>query len=57
VEVSGFSARTTVKATEVGEYGSQVTRNNPVTLTRVRPQISRRRELDPYHPEGVGEVS
>jgi hypothetical protein len=57
VEVSGFSARTTVKATEVGEYGSQVTRNNPVTLTRVRPQISRRRELDPCHPEGVGEVS
>jgi len=32
-EVSGFSVRTTVKETMVGEYGSQVTRNTPGTLT------------------------
>jgi len=36
-EVSGFSVRTTVKETMVGEYGSQVTRNTAGTLTAGSP--------------------
>lgn len=36
-ELSGFSVRTTVKETMVGEYGSQVTRNSPGTLTPGAP--------------------
>jgi hypothetical protein len=36
-EVSGFSVRTTIKETMVGEYGSQVTRNSPGTLTPATP--------------------
>jgi hypothetical protein len=38
VEISGFSVRTTVKETMVGEYGSQVTRNSPGTLTPGAPE-------------------
>jgi hypothetical protein len=38
IEISGFSVRTTVKETMIGEYGSQVTRNNPGTLNPTTPQ-------------------
>ena len=37
IEISGFSVRTTVKDTIVGEYGSQVTRNSSGTLTTANP--------------------
>lgn len=37
-EVSGFSVRTTVKETIVGEYGSQVTRKSAGTLNPTTPQ-------------------
>jgi hypothetical protein len=37
-EVSGFSVRTTIRETMVGEYGSQVTRNNAGTLNPTTPQ-------------------
>ena len=36
-EISGFSVRTTVKDTIVGEYGSQVTRKSAGTLTPGAP--------------------
>src|ERR1700730_14651789 len=37
-EISGFSVRTTIKESMIGEYGSQVTRNNPGTLRPTTPQ-------------------
>jgi hypothetical protein len=36
-EISGFSVRTTVKDTSIGEYGSQVTRKSAGTLTPGAP--------------------
>ena len=40
-EISGFSVRTTVKDTIVGEYGSQVTRKSAGTLTPGAPADSK----------------
>jgi len=37
-EISGFSVRTTIKETMIGEYGSQVTRNSAGTLNPTTPQ-------------------
>jgi hypothetical protein len=37
-EISGFSVRSKIKDTMVGEYASQVTRNSPGTLTAATPE-------------------
>jgi hypothetical protein len=37
-EITGFSVRTTIKETMIGEYGSQVTRNNAGTLKPATPE-------------------
>jgi hypothetical protein len=37
-EIFGFSVRTTIKETMIGEYGSQVTRNSAGTLNPTTPQ-------------------